>query len=483
MPYLDWSRSSVAVPMTDLEFDLLGAGYAAGYGRALTSFAEYPVKVLTSRYRGHLYSALARGTEPPAPPGPFAGPPDWASTVMPRLAEHFLLLRELADEEPQRALARARDLFAECVALHHVMLLPAREAIADLLAVSRGLPGEAEGGGREMTALNAVTAIGTAMFRAAQRLAGDDVPELTDEQVIKIITDGACDGDGYGLAQPGWLDSAAYARRVHLLLRRFGVTRASLAVSHATATDRRDEAIADLTRRCPAGQRADLASRITAAQSGAELAEAHGPLMHARYLHELRHLVFSHGRGLSAAGQLNNPEDILHRRLDEIGQRVLSQNTLAVRRSAYLRNLTKPLPEPGKRGTVASHQVLPAEVVTRLGLGYSAARKRTGERDWRGIAAASGAGHGPVRVVRRQAHIGKLESGDIALVPDSGPQWGWLALAGIPLVIERGGLLGHAPAVARERGSCCVISGPGLSDLLSEGEMIKVSGDTGEVTW
>ncbi|WP_084161256.1 PEP-utilizing enzyme [Nocardia sp. BMG51109] len=73
--------------------------------------------------------------------------------------------------------------------------------------------------------------------------------------------------------------------------------------------------------------------------------------------------------------------------------------------------------------------------------------------------------------------------GDIAVVPDSGPVWGWLAVAGIGLIVEHGGLLGHAPALARECGTACVVGAHGLGELVREGRVVKVSGDTGEVTW
>lgn len=194
-------------------------------------------------------------------------------------------------------------------------------------------------------------------------------------------------------------------------------------------------------------------------------------------------LVLDHGRQLANTGELGNPDDIVHLRLDEVGQRGLSQQRLRARRSAYRRNLSEPIPESSRRSRANPGQALPQATAIRLGAGNGAAGRRTGERTWRGIAAASGSGHGPMRVVRRQAHIGKVRPGDVALVPDPGPAWGWLALAGVPLIIERGGPLGHAPTIARECGSCCVIAGPGLAGLVSEGEMIKVSGETGEVTW
>lgn len=86
-------------------------------------------------------------------------------------------------------------------------------------------------------------------------------------------------------------------------------------------------------------------------------------------------------------------------------------------------------------------------------------------------------------MISTQDDLDKVQPGNIALVPDAGPAWGWLALAGIPLIIEHGGLLGHAPALARESGTSCVIAGPGLSRLLTDSGTVKVSGDTAEVTW
>jgi phosphoenolpyruvate synthase/pyruvate phosphate dikinase len=46
-----------------------------------------------------------------------------------------------------------------------------------------------------------------------------------------------------------------------------------------------------------------------------------------------------------------------------------------------------------------------------------------------------------------------------------------------------GGLLGHAPAPARECGTGRVVGGSDVASLVLEGEVVMVSGDTGEVTW
>ncbi len=103
MTQLVWSRSSVPTPMSELEFDLLGAGYAAGFGRALTAFLDHPVDVLISRHHGHLYSTLVSGAQHPSLAMLEVSPKRCTEVVLPRLAEHFRLFGKLADEETGRS--------------------------------------------------------------------------------------------------------------------------------------------------------------------------------------------------------------------------------------------------------------------------------------------------------------------------------------------------------------------------------------------
>ena len=114
-------------------------------------------------------------------------------SVLPRIVEHLGRIRELTDETAGIALTHARDLFAECIALHHAMLLPARQAIADLVALASAT-GDREGGGR--AALVAVTVIGTPVWRAADRLVDDGLPEVpvappnqARKAIMRAVTD------------------------------------------------------------------------------------------------------------------------------------------------------------------------------------------------------------------------------------------------------------------------------------------------------
>jgi PEP-utilising enzyme, mobile domain len=478
MAELHWSRSSIPAPMSRLEYDLLGVGYAAGFGNALSGYTAHPIEVRTRRHRGHLYSAVVSGIDRDLPASPAAAP-GWKADVLPRLAEHAAEFRQLATEEAGPALTRAREMFAECIAIHHNMLLPARRATADLLALTGTFTGD-----HMQCALHAVTPAWSPTLQAAFNLADASPPDLVgDAAIIARVACGATDGDGYGLAAPGWLEESAYARRVHRLLHRHGVTAACLRLVRTNAEDRRRRVADALARSCPSDLRGELASLLRNARMGAVLAEEHGPAMHIRYTCDLRALVLAHGKDLASAGLLSAPEDVMHATLAEITARTITPRLALRRRAAYTRSLSLPLPPASISCRVPARCELPGHAATRLTVLGSVAGHNTGQRSWQGHGAAAGHVRGHARVLRVQADLDMVQPGDVAVVPDAGPGWGWLAVAGVPLVIEHGSPLGHAPAIARLCGTACVIGGPGLSDAISEGQIIKVSGDTGEVTW
>jgi hypothetical protein len=271
---------------------------------------------------------------------------------------------------------------------------------------------------------------------------------------------------------------------MHRFLRRIGVNGPRLRSMRAAAEDRQEAALTRLARACPARLRGELAALLTTAQAGAALAEIHGPIMHARYVHELWRLITAHGERLAGRGFVHAPADIFHLRLADLDLPATGRHQADIRRATYLRSLQRPLPRP-RRSSAApgGREALPAQAAARLAALGGAAGTRADARRWQGVGAASGRGHGPLKAVRDQKDLERLEPGDVALVPDAGPAWGWLALAGVPLIIEHGGPLGHAPAVARACGAPCVVGGYGLAGLVAEGGVVTVSGDTGEVTW
>ncbi|WP_194838261.1 PEP-utilizing enzyme [Nocardia sp. XZ_19_369] len=479
---LEWSRSSVSMPMSELEYDLLAVGYATGFGRALTGFLNHGVAVRITRRSGHLYSALESANAPVVPALSLSEAENsWPETVSTTMQRHFVEFGDLLDNDPHFALVRARELFADCIALHHALMLPARQQLRDVVALVAGIDGADRQTDSTLTALEASMHVGSAIFDAAAALLDAEPEILDDAGIITTIAAGACDGDGYGLAQPGWLEDARYGRRIVGLLQTFDVTPEVLRRRRIAAEARQSAAAAELRYAVSADIRGGLDERLDAARAASQMAETHGPLMHVRYTHELRRLTTVHGVALTRANRLDHLDDIFHLTLSELsGDREVSK-IVEARRATYCEQSCQCLPPQ----TFRSHgcAALPITVTARLRHLGTPPGRPTGTRQWRGIGAARGKGEGPLRVLRTQADIARLVPGDIALVPDAGPAWGWLALAGIPLIVEQGGLLGHAPAVAREVGSCCVVGAQGLATLVTDGEVVKVSGDTGEVTW
>ena len=158
---LSWSRSSVTAPISELEYDLMGEGYAVGFGRALTTFLGCSTGVLIARHRGHLYSAITARAADARVPLLETSMASWTDVVLPRLVEHFKMFADLADEPTGPAFTKARGLFAECIALHHALLLPARQAILDLAGLCRTKGVEPDRGAGQLTTLTAITPIGT----------------------------------------------------------------------------------------------------------------------------------------------------------------------------------------------------------------------------------------------------------------------------------------------------------------------------------
>ena len=95
--------------------------------------------------------------------------------------------------------------------------------------------------------------------------------------------------------------------------------------------------------------------------------------------------------------------------------------------------------------------------------------------------AASGGGHrGKVRIVLGQADFGKLQEGEVLIIPD--PDVGWTPLfsrAGA-VIAEAGGMLSpHSAIIARECGVPIVAFMPGATSL-EEGVEVHVDGCPGK---
>jgi len=104
------------------------------------------------------------------------------------------------------------------------------------------------------------------------------------------------------------------------------------------------------------------------------------------------------------------------------------------------------------------------------------------QRVLRGAAAGLGSYEGHARIVRSADDLAGVISGEVVIAVSTSPAFNViLPLAGA-LVTDRGGLLSHAAIVAREYGIPAVVGVRRATELFSDGDRVRVNGDTGEVT-
>ncbi|MCZ6529893.1 MAG: PEP-utilizing enzyme [Chloroflexi bacterium] len=109
------------------------------------------------------------------------------------------------------------------------------------------------------------------------------------------------------------------------------------------------------------------------------------------------------------------------------------------------------------------------------------AQTETAEGDLQGISGSPGVVSGPARVIRGPDEFGKLQRGEILVAPLTNPSWTPLFAIASAVITEVGGILSHGAIVAREYGIPAVMSVPGVTNALSDGQMITVDGNRGVV--
>jgi pyruvate,water dikinase len=97
-----------------------------------------------------------------------------------------------------------------------------------------------------------------------------------------------------------------------------------------------------------------------------------------------------------------------------------------------------------------------------------------------GLAVSAGTVEGRARVILDMAKA-DLEAGDILVTAYTDPSWtpAFVAISG--LVTEVGGLMTHGAVIAREYGLPAVVGVEHATQLISDGQLIRVNGTDGYV--
>lgn len=103
-----------------------------------------------------------------------------------------------------------------------------------------------------------------------------------------------------------------------------------------------------------------------------------------------------------------------------------------------------------------------------------------GESERRGIGCCPGIVEGRARVIT-DPRGASITPGDVLVAERTDPGWILLFPSASAVVVERGSVLSHSAIVARELGIPAVVSLPGLTTWLRDGDRIEVDGTTGVV--
>jgi pyruvate,water dikinase len=136
-----------------------------------------------------------------------------------------------------------------------------------------------------------------------------------------------------------------------------------------------------------------------------------------------------------------------------------------------------------RRDDFRSHEALtPPRVLTSDGEAVAGTYRRDGLPTGAlvGLAVSAGTVEGRARVVHDMAGA-DLEPGDILVTAHTDPSWSPLFVAVAGVVTEVGGMMTHGAVVAREYGLPAVVGVQDATQLIEDGQRIRVDGTDGYV--
>ncbi len=99
----------------------------------------------------------------------------------------------------------------------------------------------------------------------------------------------------------------------------------------------------------------------------------------------------------------------------------------------------------------------------------------------KGIAASKGITRGKVRKIKVAAHLHRVQKGEILVAITTSPNYINAMNMASGIITDEGGLTSHAAIIAREMKKPCVVGTKNATNVLNDGDMVEVNGDTGEV--
>ena len=199
----------------------------------------------------------------------------------------------------------------------------------------------------------------------------------------------------------------------------------------------------------------------------------------------VRLVLIAIGRALVAAGILDDPEDVMYLRYNELrrvmagGSSIDAKELIGDRRDT--RDEAYELRPRDWVGT-ATEEALAFPYLSLWGFPEKLSRPDPmNAADVPGLPASAGVVEGTARVVLSPEQFDAVERGDIVVCRMTSPAWVVLFTKIAGLVTDAGGMASHPAVVSREFGIPAVVGTSDATRRISTGDRVRVNGSTGRV--
>ncbi|MCG8483680.1 MAG: PEP-utilizing enzyme [Clostridia bacterium] len=179
-----------------------------------------------------------------------------------------------------------------------------------------------------------------------------------------------------------------------------------------------------------------------------------------------RTVMLGVGEAYQQQGLMDDPQDIFFLRKADILSGRISREIVNKNKQIYEKEMAR--------------NSIPRIVLNTGETYYSAHKFDTNSKVLQGISLSSGVYEGRIRTVY-DPNTSELKEGEILVTESTNPAWTPLFMAAKGLIMEYGGPLSHGGIVAREYGIPAVVGIPSVTDLLKDGQMVRINGETGTV--
>jgi pyruvate,water dikinase len=200
-----------------------------------------------------------------------------------------------------------------------------------------------------------------------------------------------------------------------------------------------------------------------------------------RVFGRVRRVFLEIGRRMHELALLDNPRDIFYLQVEEVlgfvsGTAVTPslKELVALRKREWeeIRRQPAPADRFETYGPVYHGHTFQSEKNVQDGASLGEERQ--------GLGSCPGRVRGRVFVVR-DPHVASLPAGGILVAERTDPGWITLFATAAGLIVERGSLLSHSAIVSRELGIPSVVSIPGITQWLCDGDVVELDGGKGTV--